>query len=291
MTLQTISNAAALALASTFLVLLFVKSFRIISQPFAPSRSFSHSIMVEAAQRIRDELDKLRGKQALYAMLGMIFVASFATAVLGDSKAPLGTLKSWQAAVVLLIVALSIGYCLVCLARSVVQHRKLAFIRDASIATGHSLQTLTSNRNRVFHDVPCPLGTIDNVVVGLHGVYLVDVVARRPGRDNRVRLVGEKVTFAPGKESVDITVSANKAKLLAKALGKVVGHPVRVRPVIAVPGWEVESQASNRFLLVNERSVGMLRGWRNESDFLMNEDVEAIHAHLAAVGTQRKRVV
>ena len=61
MTLQTISNAALLALASTIFVLLFLKSFRIISQPFAPSRSFSHSIMVEAAQRLRDELDRPPG--------------------------------------------------------------------------------------------------------------------------------------------------------------------------------------------------------------------------------------
>jgi len=126
-------------------------------------------------------------------------------------------------------------------------------------------------------------------VVGLHGVYLVDVIARRPGRDNRARLAGEAVSFAPGKVSVNISGSANKAKHLAKSLGKVVGHPVRVRPVIAVPGWEIESQSSDRFLLVNERSVGMLRGWRSESDYLMNEDVEAIHAHLAALGTQRKR--
>lgn len=287
MTLYAISNAATLALASTIVVLLFVKSARIISQPFASSRHFRGSIMVEAAQRIRDELEKLRGGQILYTTLGLIFVATFATAVLGNSWQALEQPATWQAVVTLIIVGVAFAYCVYRLLSIVLERRRLTFVRDANIATGHSLQSLTSNRNRVFHDVPTPLGTIDNVVVGLHGVYLVDVVAQRPGKDNRARLVGDEISFAPGKVTVNVAGSGNKAKQLAKTLGKVVGHPIRVRPVIAVPGWEIGSQASDRFLLVNERSVGMLRGWKDENDYLMNEDVEAIHAHLAA-GCPRK---
>lgn len=288
MTLYAISNAATLALASTIVALLLVKSAQFISQPFSPSRHFRGSIMVEAAQRFRDELEDLRGRQILYTTLALIFIASFATAVLGDSWQTLGEPATWQIVVTLFIVSVAFGYGVYRLGAIVVTRRKLAFMRDANIATGHRLQSLTSNRNRVFHDVPTPLGTIDNVVVGLHGVYLVDVVAQRPGRDKRVRLVGDEVTFAPGKITVCVADSGNKAKQLAKSLARVVGHQVRVRTVIAAPGWEVESQASDRYLLVNERSVGMLRGWKDDKDYLMNEDVEAIHAHLAA-GNPRKR--
>lgn len=288
MDLDTISNAAALALASTLVALVLVKSMQLIGQPFASSRHFRSSIMIEAAQRFRDELERLRGRQVLFGTLALIFAASFATAVLTDPNVVLGQPATWQKALTFSGVAAAFGYGIYHFLQILVIRRRIAFVRDATIATGHSLQTISSNRNRVFHDVKTPLGTVDNVVVGLHGVYLVDVVARRPGKDNRARLTGAELSFAPNNETIDVTSSANKARQLAKMLGKVVGHPIGVRPVIAVPGWEIESQASDRFLAVNERSVGMLRGWKNESDYLMNEDVDALQDFLANAHGCRK---
>jgi hypothetical protein len=35
-------------------------------------------------------------------------------------------------------------------------------------------------------------------------------------------------------------------------------------------------------LLVNERTIPMLRGWRDQSDYLMNEDVDALQKELTA---------
>ena len=60
------------------------------------------------------------------------------------------------------------------------------------------------------------------------------------------------------------------------------GHKVRVRSVIAVPGWDIGEQASENHLLVNERTIPMLRGWRDQSDYLMNEDVDALQKELTA---------
>ena len=54
------------------------------------------------------------------------------------------------------------------------------------------------------------------------------------------------------------------------------GHKVRVRSVIAIPGWEIESQVSDDYLVVNERNLVMLGGWKDQKDFLMNEDVAEI---------------
>ena len=50
--------------------------------------------------------------------------------------------------------------------------------------------------------------------------------------------------------------------------------------MIATPGWEVSAQASEQFLLVNERNLAMMRGWKDEKDYLMNEDIEAINRFL-----------
>ena len=54
-----------------------------------------------------------------------------------------------------------------------------------------------------------------------------------------------------------------------------------------MPGWEITGQSSDEHLLVNERSLPMLRGWKDSADYLMNEDVDALHDML----TSRCRLV
>ena len=63
---------------------------------------------------------------------------------------------------------------------------------------------------------------------------------------------------------------------MARELRKVLKHDVRVRSVVAVPGWEIDSQSSDEHLIVNERNLAMLRGWKDQNDYLMNEEVEKL---------------
>jgi hypothetical protein len=46
--------------------------------------------------------------------------------------------------------------------------------------------------------------------------------------------------------------------------------------VLAVPGWDVNRQRSEKHLLVNEWRLPMLRGWKDQADFLMNEEVDTL---------------
>ena len=73
--------------------------------------------------------------------------------------------------------------------------------------------------------------------------------------------------------------NANIASL-EREFRRLVDHRVRVRSVIAVPGWTVEAQNSDEHLLVNEKTLAMLSGWKDQADFLMDEDVDAIHRTL-----------
>ena len=59
------------------------------------------------------------------------------------------------------------------------------------------------------------------------------------------------------------------------------GHKIRIRSVIALPGWDIGEQSTERHLLVNERTIAMLRGWKDQSDYLMNEDVDALQKELS----------
>jgi len=275
MDLTALSGAATIALASTILFLLVVKSWHALARSM-PTTRFPNSIMFEAAQRFRDELERLGREQSVYLISALVFSVIFSVFYLLPPIGLFDDLPGWQIYVLLAVFTVAAGYSLYRLFHIAVARRRLAFIRDANMATGHALQKLTSNRNRAFHDVRCQAGIIDNVIVGLHGIYAISVIAKKPGKNNRVRLKGDELSFAPGKETISVSRSGRKSAQLARELRKIVNHEVRVRPVIAIPGWEVESQSSDDYLVVNERNLAMMSGWKEQADYLMDEDVAAI---------------
>ena len=281
MDLTVLSGAATIALASTTVFLLVVKCWHLIAGSNNGTR-FPKSIMLEAAQRFRDELEKLSREQSFYLVSALVFTVVFLISFLLPPNSQFADMPRWQLIIILALCLIASGYTLYRLFHIVVARRRLAFVRDANMAAGHALQKLTTNQNRTFHDVRCDVGVIDNVIVGLQGIYTVSVISKKPGRSNKVQLKGDVLTFAPGKESLSVARSGRKSKQLARELGRIVGHAVHVRSVIAVPGWEVDAQLSDEYLVVNERNLAMLSGWKDRADFLMNEDVDAIQQELTA---------
>lgn len=278
MDLMALGGAATIALASTIIFLLVVRSWTAFAQTTATSR-FPDSIMLEAAQRFRDELGKLGREQSVYLISALVFTVIFCVSYLLPPQGLFDEVPRWQMLTVLVVLAIVAVFVVYRLMNIVVARRRILFVRDANMAIGHALQKLTSNRNRVFYDVHCHAGTIDNVVVGLHGVYAVSVIARKCRKGNVARLKDDQLMFSR-KDVVSVKRSGMKSERLAREIGKIVGQEVRVRSVIAIPGWEIDSQQSADYLLVNERNLAMLTGWKEQKDFLMNEDVEAIHAML-----------
>ena len=275
MNLIALSGAVTIALASTIVFLLVVKSWQAFAHSAVTSR-FPKSIMREAAQRFRDDLERLSREQAVYLTSALVFTVIFSVSFLLPPNGIFDQLPQWQLIVTLVLCVIAASYTAFRLFQIIIARRRLSFVLDANMATGHALQRLTANQNRVFHDVPCQAGIIDNVVVGLHGIYAISVIARKPGKDNRARLQGDVLTFAPGKLSMSVSRSGEKSAQLAREIRKLVGHEVRVRSVITVPGWEIDSQVSDDYLIVNERNLAMLSGWKEQKDYLMNEDVDSI---------------
>ncbi len=275
MDLTVLSGAATIALVSATIFLLVIRSWTTFTQAAATTR-FPQSIMREPAQRFRDEHEKLGREQSVYLVSALVFTVIFCISYLLPPTGIFDDVPAWQLIIVLVVLIIAAGAVLYRLIRIFLERRRLLFVRDANMATGHSLQKLTSHSNRVFHDVSCLDDTIDNVVVGLQGIYAISVIARQPSKDNRVRLKGDQLMFAPGNEAVSVARSGAKSRQLARELRKVTGHDVRIRSVIAIPGWEVELQESADYLVVNERNLAMLTGWKDQNDYLMNEDVAAI---------------
>jgi len=278
MDLTALGGATLIALTSTIFFLLVIKAWSAFAQSSTGTR-FPKSIMLEAAQRYRDELAQRGREQSIYLASGLMFAVVFSVSYLFRPEEMFVDIPRWQHIVILVLLGIAAGFLIYRLITIMIERRKLFFIRDANMATGHSLQKLTANRNRVFHDVRCGAGTIDSVIVGLHGIYTVSVVARKPGKDDMAQLKGDQLMLA-GQDAISVKRSGEKSAQLAKEIRKVTGHKLRVRSVIAIPGWEIESQTSGAYLVVNERNIAMLTGWRDQKDYLLDEDVEAIHSML-----------
>ena len=126
---------------------------------------------------------------------------------------------------------------------------------------------------------PYPQG----LVIGTKGAYAVNVfvLGNNRAKSGTARLDDSSLVIGKAKTSAPVGVSVNRVGGLSKELSKVIGHPIRVRSVIAVPGWNVASTDSDKHLLVNEKNVVMLTGWTDPDTYLMDDDVAQIHDYLA----------
>jgi len=287
MELEAISGAATVALASTVVFLLVAKTWLAVSRTLNRAPSFSDRILHEAAQRFRDEFDQLTRSQSTYLSAALAFVMIFVAAYILQAKELFVGYPAWQLYLQLAFLTLASLYALYRLSRIAMTRHQIKFVRDANMAIGHQLRQLSSGTTRVFHDVATTAGIVDHVIVGQHGLYAVNVVAQRPKQDGRATLSSNAVEFSTVQStdnttSVSVVRIAAKTHRLQKELRELLGHSIRVRSVLAIPGWEITDQTSDDHLLVNERTIAIVSAWKDNSDHLMNEDVTAILDELTA---------
>lgn len=282
MDIEAISGAATVALASTILFLVIAKSWTALNRSLGSTPSFAESIMHEAAQRFRDELERLSAAQAIYLSGALVFLVLFVAAYVLQARSLFEGYPAWQLWLQIGFLALAALLAAWRLGRTILARRQVSFVRDANVAVGHQLQQISTGANRVFHDVVTSAGVVDHVLVGQTGVYAINVVARRGGKNGTALLDNNTIRFSNSDEAVPVVGITAGAIRLEKEITRMLGHKVRVRSVIAVPGWDIGDQRSDKHLLVNERTIPMLRGWCDQSDYLMNEDVEALQKELTA---------
>jgi hypothetical protein len=283
MDIESFSGAATVALASTIVFVLVMKSWQLIARSVNTTPSFSDGIMREAAQRFRDEFDRLSKSQATYLSGALVFAVLFVAAYLLQAERLYAGYPDWQ--LNLFLVVLSIGG-LLAFARLVqifVARHQVKLLRDANIAVGHQLQQIATGFGRVYHDVETTAGVIDHVIVGQSGAYAITVFARRPRKGGSVVLDSNSLHFQPADSEESIVATAKRTAALEREFRRLLDHRVRVRSVIAVPGWEVLEQANEEHLVVNDRSLPMLTGWKDQADYLLNEDVDTLHQMLTTI--------
>lgn len=154
----------------------------------------------------------------------------------------------------------------------------------ASAALGAVFARLSLQGHRVFHAVPLADEIQDHVVIGTRGAFVVRVVARRPTKQAKsVRLNGRFVEFQDGIGLPAPVVSAERgARALADLSAGSLSHRINVRPVLALPGWEIAPPqgALSQVLLINEKNAMMLLGWTKPADNLFDDDAARLQEQL-----------
>lgn len=282
MNLDALTTAGTLAFAAAVLFLASARLWHLLTHLSVGAPVFRESVMREAAQRFRDEADRLSRKHASYLSAVLISSIMFIAALAFRLEGFYAGYPTWQLSIV---VALLTSFALFVLYKVATTLMKLAsarFRRDASMAIGHQLLRFTATQGSVFHDVTVGKSVIDHVLIGQNGAYAIHVVAKRNRGGRLAKLSGENLKL--GDEVMKLERFTNHAHKLSASFSKLGSHKIHVRSVIALPGWDIDSQQGNKHLLVNERTLPMLTGWKNQSDYLMNEDVAAIQEFLTESG-------
>jgi hypothetical protein len=280
MNLETFSAAATVAMATTVAFLLIARSLSTVNRLLGNASRFPDSIMHEAAQRFRDELDRTSASQSIYIAGILVFAMLFVAAYVLQAEVLFAGYPNWQLGLQIGFIGLTVAFAVYKLTRTLLAGRQLRFKRDAAIAIGHQLQQVGSATTHVFHDVRTSAGVIDHVVVSRVGIYAVNVIARRPHPGASAQVVENKLHFSDSEEQLPAVPLLAKNTRLANHFTRLIGQRVRVRSIIALPGWETTEQSDDRHLVVNERNVSMLLGWRDKSDYLMDDDVDTLREDL-----------
>ena len=280
MDIQAVSGAATVAIGSAIVFFVAAKSWQLLAAAMSGTPDFADSIMSEAAQRFRDELRSLSRSQSTWLGAALVFVVIYTMAMMFRAPKLFVGYPEWQLWLLLSALGAAALFALYRLVRTIVAWRQVRFMRDANIAIGHQLQRIASDHGRVYHDVRTSAGVVDHVLVGQAGVYAINVVARRHFKKAAAALDAHAIGFSNTDKTVSIVDAIAATRRLEKEFSRSVGKTIRVRSVIAVPGWDIQDQSGNEHLLVNERTLPMIRGWKDQNDYLMNEDVTALQNDL-----------
>lgn len=155
---------------------------------------------------------------------------------------------------------------------------------DAELAIGQELDRLMRQGGWVFHDVPCEGFNIDHLVVAQQGVYAVETKGyTKPvsGKDARadatVTFDGTLLTFPTWHTREPLEQAERQAAWAAKWLTSAIGNPVRVQPVLALPGWWVQRNGRGAVWVFSGRELPQLLDQRGSQPLTPQQVQQVAH--------------
>jgi len=129
------------------------------------------------------------------------------------------------------------------------------------MAAGEELNRLMLDGYHVYHDFPAERFNIDHILVGPSGVYAVETKARSKGsggnRKDEAKVIydGQRLKFPSWVTTEPIEQAKAQAAWLSKWLSSAVGDPVKVSPMVTIPGWFIERKSPNGIPVLNPKQV------------------------------------
>ncbi len=172
--------------------------------------------------------------------------------------------------------------------REMVRYRgdALGYLGEREVAEW--LQPLCAKGYQIFHDVPGAGRkadfNLDHVAVGPTGVTVVETKTRRKGRarpdgsEYYVRYDGQFLHWPWGPERDTLNQVTAQADWVRKLIKQRTLIEVPVRPVIAIPGWWVEGEPTDVYV-VNAKNVANAVEHRREIQ-LSPEEIKLISIQL-----------
>ena len=118
---------------------------------------------------------------------------------------------------------------------------------DGEAYTGQELNLLAREGAFVFHDIPYKYGNIDHVVVGYDNIFVVETKAVREPvgsngkKEGRVEYDGTHLRFPHFTTDAPLRQARCHADCLTRILNEDGRCSIPVIPVVALPGWFIES--------------------------------------------------
>lgn len=144
------------------------------------------------------------------------------------------------------------------------ENEKLKLGYEAELAIGQELNQLMRSGFYVFHDVNLKNTVsefnIDHIVVGSSGVFAVETKGRsKPIKSSgdhafKVSFDGQKLIFPEHEETAPVNQARRQAESLQKWLSKAIAEPIKVKAVIALPGWYVNTTKKTDIALINGKN-------------------------------------
>lgn len=182
-----------------------------------------------------------------------------------------------------LAAAAAVGYAALRFFRVRPQLTALRLGEEGEKAVGQFLERLRGSGFQVFHDVVGPGFNVDHVLVGPQGLFTVETKTWSKPSSGNPRIVFDGDTLKVGARSPErdpISQARAQASWLRGLLAESSGRSVQVRPVIAFPGWYVETTGRSTDVWVLEPKA-LPHFIETEPSRLSPEDARLLAYHLS----------
>lgn len=274
-----------LSVAPIFIVLMVLRLWRWRRNLRHLRTPLTHALLRSPGESLRLKIEDLSWDMAMWtSMTTTIPIILYASYHVHAQLTEIPPSLFWSLA----ISGGGIGFAIYKLIKTVRTRSRMRQGLDGELAVGQELTELLKKGMSVFHDFPAPGYNIDHIVVGPKGVFAVETKTRAKSKVGNgqsgveVRVDGDTLVFPNWRQPRWIEQARRQATSLSEWVTRKTGESIRVKPVLALPGWYVLPNSGD-VLVFNPKMIHEL----NDQP-LTNEQVakvaKAIEDHCRNVG-------